>query len=427
MEVRKATAQTTNINFITVHNSAHGILSPADGGGNLLPALLPANDDCRDTGSGATAMAPGRQSQAPEERSGRVHKIRHENNHTTERCAPPKAHNSGRHTKAALRIASLNISGKGQINGPTDTGKWNSLNILTREQKFGIIALQETHLDETTVTKIHDIYGRRLRVFFSAPEQGASNSQGVAFVLNREIVDIMDVKQKDLIPGRAILLSMNWHAGRSITLLNIYAPNDTNENVQFWRTLSDRLNENETNKPEVVMGDFNVTEETLDLLPTREDEINRVESLRNFLRPLNLSDGWRINEPTTCDYTFPANGQRSRSRLDRIYVTQEILNSSFNWKIINTGVQTDHRAVTAELSTASAPYIGKGRWTLPLHLLYDQKFWEAITPIGIAATKKAIEMEGGRTETYNPQSILRQFKEDIKRIAKTRLKPGPNY
>jgi hypothetical protein len=47
----------------------------------------------------------------------------------------------GKRTKATLKIASLNMRGRG-------TDKWNHINQLIRDNKIGILAIQETHLDD---------------------------------------------------------------------------------------------------------------------------------------------------------------------------------------------------------------------------------------------------------------------------------------
>ena len=46
-----------------------------------------------------------------------------------------------------------------------------------QEKKLGIMAIQETHLTEEDVNTIHQIYGRRLRVFNSEGER-ATTAEG---------------------------------------------------------------------------------------------------------------------------------------------------------------------------------------------------------------------------------------------------------
>ena len=218
-----------------------------------------------------------------------------------------------------------------------------------------------------------------------------------------------------------MLLTMKWHAETEIAILNVYAPNHSHENEQFWTRIQTAFEENaQLRKPDIMLGDFNVVEDALDRLPAKDDPPGPQESLRNLLSALQLHDGWRITEPTTRDYSFPQRRSATRSRLDRIYLRTELLNQSFDWEITSTTVPTDHRMVCARMSTAAAPYIGKGRWTMPLTLLADQNFIKEAIDMGMKAYNKAVLYEGPdtRTESDNPQTILREYKDRVRDLAR---------
>ena len=165
-------------------------------------------------------------------------------------------------------VASLNISGCGAPDHLHVSSKWQALNQAMRDSRIGIMALQEAHLDESTIERIHSIYGRRLRVFASAAPR-TNNAQGVAFVLNRELVDTSNVKISPIIPGRALYIELRWHAGKMIRILNVYAPNAAGENTQFWTDVKGAITRAHLTKPDVMLGDFNITEEPIDRLPAR--------------------------------------------------------------------------------------------------------------------------------------------------------------
>ncbi|EPT02408.1 hypothetical protein FOMPIDRAFT_1029278 [Fomitopsis schrenkii] len=236
-------------------------------------------------------------------------------------------------------------------------------------------------------------------------------AQGVAFVLNREIVDTADIVSHELIPGRAMYLKMRWHGDSFLTAMNVYTPNS-------------ELGRRRLQKPSVVLGDFNIVEEAIDRLPPREGDPNQVEALRNLTRSLKVVDGWRITEPTSVGYSYPTRGSDTRSRIDRIYVSEELLVHSTGWTIETTGIPTDHKMVSAELSTARAPYIGKGRWAIPHVLLTDKIFMEEVVRLGEKAVKAAKYAATGeaRTVTNNPQIILRDFKATVRSKAQARMK-----
>ncbi|EPS92773.1 hypothetical protein FOMPIDRAFT_1033892 [Fomitopsis schrenkii] len=266
------------------------------------------------------------------------------------------------------------------------------------------------------------MYGRRLHVVHSESER-ENDAEGVAFVLNRELVDVSQVEAHAIIPGRALYIKMKWHGDKALTLLNVYAPNRSTENARFWESIQEELRARRLARPDVMMGDFNVVEEPGDRLPMREDANTPVQALKTLLRWLELTDGWRMSEPTTKEYSYPQRGAPSRSRIDRIYVTQELLQASNEWTIGTTAIPTDHRLVSAKISTENAPFIGKGRWVMPAHIMLDQKYVEEIIALGKASIEEAQRTSGqNRTHEANPQKILKKFKTEAARRAKSRLK-----
>lgn len=298
---------------------------------------------------------------------------------------------SGQKTKVNLKVGMLNVCSKGQLYDKHN--KWAAIHRLMRDKKLGILAIQVSHLTDEDIDTIHNLYGQRLPVLHSKDLTNTSAARGIAFILNREIVDIKDATLTKIIPGRAALLMTKWHANTNIALLNTYTPSNTRENEEFWTLLKEAKGDGHMPQPNVLLGDFNLVEDVLDRLPVRED----------------LSG---ITEPTTCDYTFPQRFSETRSRLDRIYITNGPLNQSFEWMIESTGVPMDHRLASACLTTVEAPYIGKGRWTMPLTILVDQNFLQEATHLGEQAMLEAAEYQENsmRSEEHNPQITLQWYK-----------------
>ncbi|KAH9922929.1 Endonuclease/exonuclease/phosphatase, partial [Fomitopsis serialis] len=325
-------------------------------------------------------------------------------------------------TKASLHIGSLNVNGRGPLSGPRDH-KWNAINQLLREERLGVLCLQETHLDQTHLDTIHELYGRRIRIWNSG-STSSTTVQGVAVILNRELVDVSGVAFQELIPGRAILLTMHWHADKYITILNVYAPNSPTENAAFWTRLRSMAEKGRFKKPDVITGDFNLVEEAIDRLPAREDSAPAVAALRDFTRHLDLYDGWRLSEPHMKDYTYPQRGSMSRSRLDRIYTSDPLIRTSHSWTIRTTGVPTDHRLVSTKLNTANTPFIGKGRWAMPVHLTEDDVFMNQARTLGIETIKEMKDTE--RDDAYRGHSRIQHlhklFKDGVKKLAQDRAK-----
>ncbi|EPT04336.1 hypothetical protein FOMPIDRAFT_1028091 [Fomitopsis schrenkii] len=290
-----------------------------------------------------------------------------------------------------------------------------------KEQRIGLLAIQEAHLNKETVNQIHKMYGRRLRVLYSK-DPDTDNARGVAFVINRELTNLNGLKVVELIPGRAMHVELDWHGTQKLTAINVYAPNAASENTTFWEHLRTAALDKGVAHPMMLLGDFNNVEEAIDRVPTKEDPEQVVSSLQNTIREWSLQDGWRTGEPTAKGYTFPQRGSTSGSRLDRIYASKDIMKASDAWDIVTTSIPTDHKLVLAYISTRQCPFIGKGRWVIPTKLLTDIEYIHAIE----AARRTAlIEMEnskGNRTEEHNPQTIYQALKRNIRSIAQRRLK-----
>ncbi|EPS97590.1 hypothetical protein FOMPIDRAFT_1031963 [Fomitopsis schrenkii] len=320
------------------------------------------------------------------------------------------------------RIRFQTQSSPGNIRG---TGsKWGAVNQSLREERMGILMIQETHLSEEDIGTIQEVYGRRIHIINSPDPTSPTTTNGVAIVLNRELVDTSDVQVTEVIKGRALMIKTKWHAGASLRLMNVYAPNQASENKRFWEELEGRFARSRLPKPEIMAGDFNLVEEAIDRLPTRKEHDAPLLALKTLRNSLQLHDGWRLTNPTTKAYSYPQRGSEVRSRIDRIYVSDDLLSRSIVWKIQATGVPTDHNLVTTQLTAAHSPYIGKGRWTMPLHLLEDQTFMDQVASIGEKMLDEASDHSNtlNRSQEENPQTALKKFKDQVRDVARERLK-----
>ncbi|KAG2148795.1 Endonuclease/exonuclease/phosphatase [Suillus clintonianus] len=213
------------------------------------------------------------------------------------------------------------------------------------------------------------------------------NSAGIAFVLNKEMINTSEAKLTVLIPGRAIALSIKWHNEKIIKILNIYAPNNHSEHPTFWNNVKTKWSQNNLGPIDFMMGDFNVTEDPLDRAPSRFDNEQAVEALRDFRTNENIQDTWRHTHPRTRLFTFNSNSN-SMSRLDRIYTSNTHHESVSNWKSYLCPIPTDHNIVTTRFAPPGLPHIGKGRWTWPLDILANKTLIEKIETLGIRTLEK---------------------------------------
>lgn len=331
----------------------------------------------------------------------------------------PRKRGKGKNTRATIKIATLNMRGRTLTNDPLGPGgKWYRMNQTIKEKKIGILAVQGAHLNDDLVEELHNKY-RRLKIIYS---QGSNeNAAGVAFVINKDITVHENITAHEIIPGRALQISTPWHNNLQIKIMNVYAPNNQSASSDLWKNLQQKFQNNEFPKPDLMLGDFNFVEDSIDRLPCHHDNPNTIESMSNLRNTLNLEDGWRTTFPTEKAYTHTTEPAKSRGRLDRIYASPSVINTATDWDIEPTVIGTDHDLVSVKISNDSIPFIDKGRWTMPLFLTKDKSFKETALKLGIKLYNdiKAIET---RSDSNNAQILFKIFKNEIAAAAKTKAK-----
>jgi hypothetical protein len=165
------------------------------------------------------------------------------------------------------------------------------------DQKIGILCIQESHLCPEHMTQIDNLYTQRLKVMNSSDPDRPSSSARIAFVLNKEIMNTKNTTLPVIIPGQAAILSINWHNNKKLKILNIYAPNNLSKHKTFWdkiRTEWQRLN---LEIPDLMLGDFNLTEDPIDHAPEILDHEAAIVALRDLRINLKVQDRWRLDHP----------------------------------------------------------------------------------------------------------------------------------
>ncbi|KAJ7723008.1 Endonuclease/exonuclease/phosphatase [Mycena maculata] len=297
--------------------------------------------------------------------------------------------------------------------------KWMHINQMMRDRKIGILSLQETHLSPDDVADIHKIFEKRLQVYASI-DPASPQSKGVAIVINKELSNIVGIQSKELIPGRALHLTIPWHGNSKIMVIAVYAPNDATENANFLNLLETKTRN--LPKPDFTLGDFNMVEDAIDRLPHHKDPNVVTDAMLNLKARLHLQDGWRQTFPALKGYTFLQSATGSQSRLDRILVPEGILRNLSDWTIESPGIHTDHQLVSVKYSDPKMPFIGKGRWVLPIHLLKDKKVMDQIHALGKELEARLDNIKGNRTAEDNPQLIFKSFKDEIITVFRDRAK-----
>ena len=325
--------------------------------------------------------------------------------------------------KANVNIASLNVNGyAAPASNMSGIEKWSAIYQTMKENKIAILAVQETHLDDTLVNSLGDCFGKRLEIINSQLPANPRSSAGVAFVINKNLIAPRDTEKFELIEGRAIAIKFKWHENDEIVIINVYAPNNRPSHPDFWEQLDAKRRTKGLRRPDMMLGDFNLTEDIIDRAPAHLDDAKAIEALRNLRQCLGIKDSWRHAFPNERSFTYRANvnGQNIMSRLDRIYTSEQVAKLSFDWKIKQTSVPTDHWMVSTKYAPAQAPFIGKGRWTLRTTELKNKDLMERIVSRGKQLNKDVenLQIKQTQRETETPQTLWATFKKDIAKIAK---------
>ena len=329
---------------------------------------------------------------------------------------PTPPNNKGLRKKANVKIGTVNINGlHTAVEGNNSFEKWAEVNATMKNEKIAILAVQETHLDEQKLESINHALGKRLLIINSQLDSNPRTSAGVAFVLNKDIIEAKKIKSHELIKGRALAIMLTWKNEEETLLINVYAPNKKSEHKDFWETVeNERLNKH-LRKPDFVLGDFNMTKEPIDRFPAKHDNQGAKVALREFRLSTGVQDQWRHTFPKAREYTYRAMQyeQQIKSRLDRIYVSQNKSKFTFDWRTAPSSIPMDHWLVTVKYAPKYAPHIGKGRWTWPLSILKDEKVMDQIVKKGLKLQddlKKLQTSPSERSDTNNPQTLWKTFK-----------------
>jgi exonuclease III len=328
------------------------------------------------------------------------------NGEKTKRCK--------KNTRASIKIATLNMRGHGEmgdLDNESPNNKWWYISKLVKEKRIGILAVQETHLNEELLNRLNETFSGNLAIHVSR-NPGDVNARGVAIVLNKAITNTEGIKTYDIVPGRALLVEIPWHGNETLRILNVYAPNVPGESRDFWKEIERVWERDKLNKPDIMLGDMNFVEDAIDRMPSHADSAETSNAFRSLKNKLNLQDMWRQINPNERRFTYYQKATQAQLRIDRIYLSEKTSKNSNDWTTETPGdIETDHRMVAVKLTHPNMPYIGPGRWSIPLHFLKDKRMMKKVKT---EVEKLAEDIEGcmhRRNQIVNPQTLFKLFKD----------------
>jgi exonuclease III len=93
------------------------------------------------------------------------------------------------------------------------------------------------------------------------------------------------------------MLKLKWLEACETSILNIYVPTNRAEQEPFWNEVEATRREKCLTHPQIVLGDFNITEDKIDRVPAHADNKAATKALRNIRQSWEIQDMWRHAHP----------------------------------------------------------------------------------------------------------------------------------
>ena len=319
---------------------------------------------------------------------------------------------------------------------------WNTRS-FNREKMAAIHERLSRCYDIALLQEVHNPTIHSQRVFnFKVNEDifispGTSHKAGVAIYINTANTNIKvdhNSLQMDL-EGRIISIQISWF-NHLYNLVSRYAPaNEDGERSSFFENVlkSGHIIPTMNN---IIGGDFNVC------LDPSKDMMNYADvseyirahkgsigTLRGLIAHSNTQDSWRVYQSNFFDdnvlWTWqqggPSSSSPTRSRLDRIYVSDSIVRS-----VIHAGTQdtmlSDHRIYEIHLTTPEEHRRYNTGWKFNNQLLEDKAFTGKISSI-ITRIKEAALLCNTPIEILAKQGeLITAIKRVSKRFGRAKAK-----
>jgi len=274
----------------------------------------------------------------------------------------------------SVSIATLNVRGL------TDQTKRTTLFRFLRQQRYDVIALQETFCADAGEAQWwsqqwSDKPSRSFWTVFRTSD--GHRARGVAILFGRRFTGVVtDVHTSD--DGRQIRLSISCNS-YSLRLYNIYASTNARERSEFFRQLQQTILSDQQvtqDLPIVVCGDFNcITDPSLDRIGGQAGNgTGGAAALRQLMTLLPLIDAWRDQHPDEKGYTWRSADGLIASRLDRILVSEVLAAGISGARILRAPLPAlDHSVVEVHIRFLEVQR-GPGYWKLNCNFLSEDAY-----------------------------------------------------
>ena len=249
-------------------------------------------------------------------------------------------HKSKNNNLNSLKIGSLNTRG---LNEPT---KLKCLLQYTTDNNYSIFGLSETKIKTSSQTHY------KSKHFITNWSSNESSKAGVALIINNELYK--HHFKTTSFNGYIISAFFKFKPKITLCITQTYIPHDKTNKQLTLNKLKELIQQNQSNNYiHIIIGDFNSTPnpkiDILSISKTQKQKKQTNKKLYNLLH--NYSDFFRTLHPHKINFTYE--GPTQKSRIDQIWISNNIIDNLTNTKIIptNSEFQSDHKITNIHLES----------------------------------------------------------------------------
>lgn len=260
-----------------------------------------------------------------------------------------------------LVISSLNCNG---------LRSHNKFQNIYNSVKCDVLCLQETHFNDDLVKKCELIIDGKMYC-----SNSPTGMQGVAIVIDKKLQShVTSVRSDDV--GRMVKVTLRIDDSE-VHIINIYAPNLTNDRILFFQNLGNYISTDKT----ILVGDFNTVFSSIGRSSGRLENDKSRECLLKCMIDFNFKDIWRLRYPDRRVFTWRRHVNQTfrQSRIDYFLVSANIL-SNCKYVYINQTSFSDHAIISMKCDFSNVE-MGPGLYCFNNTLLSDVDFCERVRTI----------------------------------------------
>ena len=273
----------------------------------------------------------------------------------------------------SINIVSINVQSL------LDPAQFCEMYNVMQTYKIDVVLAQKTFLTD----EAFNYYESNYSMISIATNWQENSCEGVFIIINNRTTSWLSTPQaldnhilyRD--DNGWILICRIFTRNRALTIANVYAPAEVTQQYEWLTTTTNSLANTPLSYPcDIVGGDWNQTLTRLDWQSRQSPSACTCRAQQELLEQLEKMkcvyiDGWQSHHPNVMAFTYY--WHEGISRIDWLYVRSELMKECKDWKILSSGLPTDHWAVSLTIGMRTSGDWGPDRWWLNPLILKNTK------------------------------------------------------